>query len=777
MINFKLKDISKWGSENSQVLIPPLQRGLVWKPNQVEMLWDSIMRGFPIGSFMLSDASEGRFFLLDGQQRFNAIELGYIHNQENSSVLWIDVEPDMPDNSTRKFLIKVTTKSHPWGYNNDDESSRLNTNEKREAIMAFGLSGTIYNSNFSLTQTWPVKAAKPIPFFCFSNADLNNETKFLESVKANYSTSEFTNRDAVLKGLTIENETYIKSLYKTFKRLDEYIITCNHLTKEVLEAESESADKQNEEGRTALEILFSRLNTGGTLISNEDLLYSSIKSYWPEIKDVIDRESRKYMGPAKLINLVFRLMLREDGRGFPSSPTLKKIRNIAKKEDSIAKQIIEFCNSDLPTVLKLIDEWLEVGTSETGTPSIIRTSMINRSEDVYLLLMYLAAVQIASENKFDSECVKYIKGLALSLHWFAKRPREIVNALFSSISTGGCELEVFERVISHCIYRDWLTPIFSPEKLKSHISISGYAAWRPMNNHPITNFFKFISGNREILLYSQRAYINSHFPNYDPSRRDLWEDYNRPWDFDHIIPRNWIVGKWGDYREYCKYWLNNIGNLAAISFDINRSKSDKDEYDEYISNRESLLFDDRILKINNRVANDKEQSFEFATITFNRLCSIYSNIFKEIEIIYQPRNLDAKIIDRKKLITSFIEVYPAFKVWKYLDEEYYSLESDYDWMFPWLAIGQLKADVFLAIELDGEKECWIGIRRITNGEIDKNIKNMLITEAGERFQDFEWSDDYNYYCYKCIEYGMIDLKLLAEEVSRLNQLVSSPKVR
>ncbi len=54
---------------------------------------------------------------------------------------------------------------------------------------------------------------------------------------------------------------------------------------------------------------------------------------------------------------------------------------------------------------------------------------------------------------------------------------------------------------------------------------------------------------------------------------------------------------------------------------------------------------------------------------------------------------------------------------------------------------------------------------------------MLITEAGERFQDFEWSDDYNYYCYKCIEYGMIDLKLLAEEVSRLNQLVSSPKVR
>ena len=28
--------------------IPSLQRGAVWKPQQVELLWDSILRGFPI---------------------------------------------------------------------------------------------------------------------------------------------------------------------------------------------------------------------------------------------------------------------------------------------------------------------------------------------------------------------------------------------------------------------------------------------------------------------------------------------------------------------------------------------------------------------------------------------------------------------------------------------------------------------------------------------------------------------------------------------------------
>ena len=77
MKTYKLIEIAGWTSGTSEVAIPPLQRGLVWKPNQVEMLWDSILRGFPIGSFMLSDADDGKFFLLDGQQRFNAISLGY----------------------------------------------------------------------------------------------------------------------------------------------------------------------------------------------------------------------------------------------------------------------------------------------------------------------------------------------------------------------------------------------------------------------------------------------------------------------------------------------------------------------------------------------------------------------------------------------------------------------------------------------------------------------------------------------------------------------------
>ena len=40
-------------SGSSEVItLPTLQRGFVWKPYQIEMLWDSILRGYPIGSLL-----------------------------------------------------------------------------------------------------------------------------------------------------------------------------------------------------------------------------------------------------------------------------------------------------------------------------------------------------------------------------------------------------------------------------------------------------------------------------------------------------------------------------------------------------------------------------------------------------------------------------------------------------------------------------------------------------------------------------------------------------
>lgn len=50
-VNFTIKNLIK-KIDNNEYALPALQREFVWKPEQIERLFDSIMKGYPIGSFL-----------------------------------------------------------------------------------------------------------------------------------------------------------------------------------------------------------------------------------------------------------------------------------------------------------------------------------------------------------------------------------------------------------------------------------------------------------------------------------------------------------------------------------------------------------------------------------------------------------------------------------------------------------------------------------------------------------------------------------------------------
>ena len=83
--SYGIEDISTWLlQKGSEIELPAIQRGFVWKTSQIENLWDSIFRGYPVGSFLLSQ-KETHLELFDGQQRATSIALGFYNPWEQHS--------------------------------------------------------------------------------------------------------------------------------------------------------------------------------------------------------------------------------------------------------------------------------------------------------------------------------------------------------------------------------------------------------------------------------------------------------------------------------------------------------------------------------------------------------------------------------------------------------------------------------------------------------------------------------------------------------------------
>ena len=788
-LNFSLSEIANWTKNNSEVTIPALQRGLVWKPSQVELLWDSILRGFPIGSFLLSDITDekdkGKYYLMDGQQRFNAISLGFNTVENARATLWIDLDPPQVKNSTRTFWIKATTYPHPWGFKNDDECARLNTAEKREALKTFGLKGNIYNNEFSLNRTWPIEAKAPIPLYCLLNAGTNDCNIFLEESLENFRNSEFVYKNIFAEKVSDKEKEYIRKIYPAFKMLKEYCVNCNHLSKTVME--KETMTETNEQ--TTLEVLFTRLNVGGTTISRDDLNYSAIKAYWPSIKEKNDNLAQKYMSPSKLVMLAFRLALtKEEDDSFKAELSIKQIRAAANnKLESDPIEDLYNKNKNLEHVLTKVDEWLGVNDkSDMKTPSLLRTLIARNSPDIYLLLMYFAYKDL--KNGIDLR-PEEIKALAFCLHWFANDKKGCVQEVFSRCRSGINVMNI-QIALSQLMHDRKLLNIYTLEDVEHFehsIKIEASEKWQlgqglPLPKHEFFNRVFWYRPNgtaetKEMLLYAQRQYLNLHFSNYDPARQDMWAESNRPWDYDHIVAQDRIVRKRETYREFDKIWLNSIGNIAAISFEANRSKNNEPIFDEYRNNEEALLYDKQVEDLPFEITENKEKSNVFAHITYKRFCKIYGITYDLIKDIVEKTVLSEALQQRKDLFMKVKEQLPnsvvcfASNLKDHLLEE----EREQDWTREWMGVGFEVGDFFVCYEWDAKYDenndhkpidVEIGIRKIPETMITKEKLDKVADLSIDGYEKIT-NNDWWYYWKDASD--MMEVDKIVEEMKNLKR--------
>jgi hypothetical protein len=82
--------------QSKQYVLPAIQREFVWKPEQIERLFDSLMQGYPFGTFLfwkVPAETSGKFKFYDFVRRYHqrdaahCPELGTLHHQSVTAVL------------------------------------------------------------------------------------------------------------------------------------------------------------------------------------------------------------------------------------------------------------------------------------------------------------------------------------------------------------------------------------------------------------------------------------------------------------------------------------------------------------------------------------------------------------------------------------------------------------------------------------------------------------------------------------------------------------------
>ena len=735
MINtFSLKEIAEKSNGEMIIEIPSLQRGLVWSPRQVEFLWDSILRDFPIGGFVLSPNDRNTYDLMDGQQRFNSIQHGFNEpSVESKVILWLDINPKKVKGSTRKYYVKATTLSHPWGYKNNDDCSTLSAGERREALKLYFKNSekNIYKEKISILETFPYESREgfPIPLSFFTNDETKGPVEFYNSL---------LNKIQILpeiwknQFLTETNLEFLKTNIEKYKLLfdklrKEYAVPFSKLPRETLDQETDT-EKLIEE-QSDLEILFNRLNTGGTRISQADLTYSAIKAYWGSINKKTETLAYGLMPPAKLVMLLFRLYLtlsNSDTEKFESQLSIKKIRSLAFNQAERVK-IESFFNEAADSIIsKVKNELNEI-------PSFVQMRILTTKPDIFLLLFYLSA------KGFNLHSLN-AKGLALLLFWFCNDVSNANNTILKKIKNLNDEnvLLALKKSICELTGNEIITLIYTPDEIKQAFLNSEGLLKIDYKKEPEFKFIRKLLPMKTVLLYAQRKYLEDVFPNYKPADLISWEDHNRPWDYDHIMPKDWSYNRArSPLKSRVDFWRDTIANFAAIPFEVNRAKSNTENYEYYKNHKDELYFDDKYLSLNNNITNNAEMVSLFENLSFNRLMMIWKEsyqAFSNLLIYEEPERVQLL----KHIVSEFGE---KAKIYFISDSLEYEVIRNKDYLHIWLSVEiELSNTCMLSFtwcQSPTYKQFEFGLRKhISLSKVDKNTyetNKILFDELSKDF--------------------------------------------
>lgn len=341
--------------QTKDYVLPAIQREFVWKPEQIERLFDSLMQGYPFGTFLfwkVRPETSSRFkfydFVLNYHQRDAAHcpDLGPIHNREVTAVL---------DGQQRLTALNIGLRGsmaiklpHRWWTNPDAfpiRRLRLNLLASVEPDEH----GVCYDFRF-LTDDQASRDSESFWFTVGSVLGMEGGPSMVDALME--------------QGL--EGEDF-KLAYRTLDRLHSVI----HKDNLIHYFEEKAQDLER-----VLNI-FIRLNSGGTVLSYSDLLLSIAVAQWKQI------DARKEIH--KCVD-----ELNKTGTGFAFSQDFVLKAGLMLSDISSVGFKVENFTAENMNILE--EKWPKIRTALTRTVELVASFGLNgqtlRADSALLPIAY-----------------------------------------------------------------------------------------------------------------------------------------------------------------------------------------------------------------------------------------------------------------------------------------------------------------------------------------------------------------------------------------------------
>jgi len=583
------------------------QRDAVWDEKHIELLWDSIFRGFPIGSLLFSrvdyfrdsdisvkplqesksakanpikdDIGKTKYVIIDGQQRIVAITLGFrIFKPKQTARLWIDLginDEEFVYNSQKIFYVCSIRK--PWGLETTSDM-------ELKALNILGEEKINHKDEYLLFKTWPLKAKYPVPFPELVKFKLENLN----------SASVFELLPDHMKKKITKSEIEQKYIFDNIKDLQDYKIP-SYLIENIKNLED-------------LGLAFQRLNKQGVIMTDEDLFYSGLKMLWPKAHDLVweiysDDKTGKFLQHTKIVHNAVRLSsasVKPDDRDDIISLNVKEFRKLIKTTPPENNEFLEKIksyliklngnqqnNSLLHENLRKAKEILlynpanENGKNDFGLPLPLLANLHWR-------VWHTLTAFIDRKKELDSYDRKEIIRYVLMDHFYVNSTSEVyIREPFKIAYNANKSFpgkDIYKFLKDKELFSGELQ-IVNPKKFKELVLDETKLRGNILHNET------------DLIMYAQRSYVYKWYREFDPTLYVTISDL--PYDWDHIIAYDFFDrSKHRSNQPHQDFWRYRAdlascsGNFRLWPKSLNRSDRNKTLKNKYLIGNPDQIIDE-----------------------------------------------------------------------------------------------------------------------------------------------------------------------------------------